>query len=424
MIGNGSVGAPHGRPFPRHGRARRGAPRAAMPRRPRSGCARCTGWPAASRRSSTWWIPRWSSSVAASPGPEPRCSSRSRRFLDVVEWRPFGRACASSPPPSANGAGALGAARAAMAGRPRRRLPRQGARPARGRRGPARSHRAGRRLVRGARSWPAAWSTSSAPATAASWSRRCGRATAPSPASTPSSSCRSPSTTWSSARTASARPCSWRTCPGSPSASCGTSTSRPRDSALVVSSSGGNVVSVEMAEGFRRRGVKVVAIVSRAHAEATPTRHPRGLQPHGLRRPRARHRRPGGRRAWCACPASTRRSRPGSTVGGCLLVNAIKAEVAERLTAAGQPPHGPDRRRASSGPSAPRRSSKPPTTSTRGGWRGSTRAWADKDDRVRGPAAAHHRHRQLPVAGLARVRLAAPRASSARPTAPSCRTTR
>jgi uncharacterized phosphosugar-binding protein len=29
---------------------------------------------------------------------------------------------------------------------------------------------------------------------------------------------------------------------------------------------------------------------------------------------------------------------PGSTVGGCALVNAIKAEVAERLTRAGQPP--------------------------------------------------------------------------------------
>ena len=29
---------------------------------------------------------------------------------------------------------------------------------------------------------------------------------------------------------------------------------------------------------------------------------------------------------------------PGSTIGGCLLVNAIKAEVAARLTQAGQPP--------------------------------------------------------------------------------------
>jgi uncharacterized phosphosugar-binding protein len=30
---------------------------------------------------------------------------------------------------------------------------------------------------------------------------------------------------------------------------------------------------------------------------------------------------------------------PGSSVGGCLLVNAIKAEVAARLTRAGHPPH-------------------------------------------------------------------------------------
>ena len=30
---------------------------------------------------------------------------------------------------------------------------------------------------------------------------------------------------------------------------------------------------------------------------------------------------------------------PGSTVGGCMLVNSIKAEVAGRLTAAGRPPH-------------------------------------------------------------------------------------
>ena len=29
---------------------------------------------------------------------------------------------------------------------------------------------------------------------------------------------------------------------------------------------------------------------------------------------------------------------PGSTVGGCMVINSIKAEVAERLVAAGQPP--------------------------------------------------------------------------------------
>src|SRR5213595_243996 len=46
----------------------------------------------------------------------------------------------------------------------------------------------------------------------------------------------------------------------------------PQDSALVISSSGCNVVPVEIAEEFRRRGVRVVAIISRAHSEASPAR--------------------------------------------------------------------------------------------------------------------------------------------------------
>ena len=111
----------------------------------------------------------------------------------------------------------------------------------------------------------------------------------------------------------------------------------PQDSALVVSSSGCNIVPIEMAEGFRQRGVKVVAIISRRHSDAS--RSPRAdgkklqdfadlvldtgapvgdsmVKIDGLETPVA----------------------PGSTVGGCLLVNSIKAEVAARLTKAGQPP--------------------------------------------------------------------------------------
>ena len=109
------------------------------------------------------------------------------------------------------------------------------------------------------------------------------------------------------------------------------------DSALVISSSGCNVVPVEMAEEFQKRGVRVVALISQEHSDASTTRHPGGkklqdfadlvldtgapvgdamVQIEGLDTPVA----------------------PGSTVGGCLLVNAIKAEVAERLTQAGHPP--------------------------------------------------------------------------------------
>ena len=111
----------------------------------------------------------------------------------------------------------------------------------------------------------------------------------------------------------------------------------PKDTALVVSSSGGNVVSVEMAEGFRKRGIRVVAIVSRAHAEATPTRHPRGRKLMDEADLVLDTGAPAGD-ALVRIPGLDTPVAPGSTVGGALLVNAIKAEVAARLTAAGHPP--------------------------------------------------------------------------------------
>src|SRR6266704_6648153 len=41
------------------------------------------------------------------------------------------------------------------------------------------------------------------------------------------------------------------------------------DSALVISSSGCNRVPIEMAEGFRRVGMKVVVLISKRHSEAS-----------------------------------------------------------------------------------------------------------------------------------------------------------
>jgi len=51
---------------------------------------------------------------------------------------------------------------------------------------------------------------------------------------------------------------------------------RPTDSALVISSSGCNLVPIEMAAGFKALGLKVVAIISRLHSEASPSKHPAG----------------------------------------------------------------------------------------------------------------------------------------------------
>lgn len=111
----------------------------------------------------------------------------------------------------------------------------------------------------------------------------------------------------------------------------------PDDSALVISSSGCNRVPIEMAEGLQKRGVKVVAILSRRHAEASESRDPRGLKLQDFADLALDTGAPPGD-AMVAIPGLPTPVSPGSTVGGCLLVNAIKAEVAARLTKAGQPP--------------------------------------------------------------------------------------
>ena len=111
----------------------------------------------------------------------------------------------------------------------------------------------------------------------------------------------------------------------------------PLDSALVVSSSGCNVVPIEMAEEFQRRGVKVVAIISRAHSDASTSRRPDGRKLQDFADLVLDTGAPVGD-AMVEVPGLDTPVAPGSTVGGCLLVNSIKAEVAARLTAAGHPP--------------------------------------------------------------------------------------
>lgn len=111
----------------------------------------------------------------------------------------------------------------------------------------------------------------------------------------------------------------------------------PLDSALVVSSSGCNVVPIEMAEEFQRRGVKVVAILSRRHSEASTSQRPDGKKLQDFADLVLDTGAPVGD-AMVKVPGLDTPVSPGSTVGGCLLVNSIKAEVARRLTEAGQPP--------------------------------------------------------------------------------------
>ena len=109
------------------------------------------------------------------------------------------------------------------------------------------------------------------------------------------------------------------------------------DSALVISSSGCNVVPVEMAQQFQKHGVKVVAIISAEHGEASPSRRRDGKKLQNFADLVLDTGAPVGD-AMVRVPGLDTPVAPGSTVGGCMLINCIKAEVAARLTAAGQPP--------------------------------------------------------------------------------------
>jgi len=109
------------------------------------------------------------------------------------------------------------------------------------------------------------------------------------------------------------------------------------DSALVISSSGCNLVPIEMAEQFQNRGVRVVAIISSKHGDATSSKRADGKKLQDFADLVLDTGAPAGD-AMVLVPGLPTPVAPGSTVGGCMLINCIKAEVAARLTAAGQPP--------------------------------------------------------------------------------------
>ncbi len=110
-----------------------------------------------------------------------------------------------------------------------------------------------------------------------------------------------------------------------------------KDTAMVASSSGCNVVPIEMAEEFRKQGIRVVAIVSKRHSDKSRSQRADGKRLQDFADLVLDTGAPVGD-AMVRIEGLETPVAPGSTVGGCLLVNAIKAEVADRLTRAGHPP--------------------------------------------------------------------------------------
>lgn len=110
-----------------------------------------------------------------------------------------------------------------------------------------------------------------------------------------------------------------------------------QDTALVISSSGCNVLPIEMAEEFQKKKVKVAALISSLHLEGSSSKRTDGkklidfadyvldtgaplgdamIKIDGLDTPVA----------------------PGSTLGGVLIINTLKAEIANILVKSGKIP--------------------------------------------------------------------------------------
>lgn len=109
------------------------------------------------------------------------------------------------------------------------------------------------------------------------------------------------------------------------------------DCALVISSSGCNIVQIEMADIFQQHGIKVVGMISKAHSDASTSNHPSGKKLSDYSDLVLDTGAPIGD-AMMKIEGLETPVSPGSTVGGVILTNSIKAEVADLLTKAGKPP--------------------------------------------------------------------------------------
>jgi len=110
-----------------------------------------------------------------------------------------------------------------------------------------------------------------------------------------------------------------------------------KDTALIISSSGCNVVPIEMAELFQKKKIKVVALITQKHLTASTSKRTDGKKLSDFADLLLDTGAPAGdsmiRVDGLETPVS-----PGSTVGGIMIINSIKAEVAKLLTEAGKPP--------------------------------------------------------------------------------------
>jgi uncharacterized phosphosugar-binding protein len=109
------------------------------------------------------------------------------------------------------------------------------------------------------------------------------------------------------------------------------------DTALIISSSGCNVVPIEMAEIFQQQKIKVVAVVTSEHLKASTSKRADGKKLSDFADIIIDTAAPAGD-SMIYIEGLETPVAPGSTLGGVLIINSIKARAAELLTQAGHPP--------------------------------------------------------------------------------------
>src|SRR5246127_206452 len=104
----------------------------------------------------------------------------------------------------------------------------------------------------------------------------------------------------------------------------------PKDVMIVISTSGIREVIIEMAEGAKQRGLAVIALVSRAHCEQARPAHPSGKKLIDVADVILDNGAPVGD-CLLALEGSDSKTGPFSTLGGALVMNILRCEVAQRL---------------------------------------------------------------------------------------------
>ena len=104
----------------------------------------------------------------------------------------------------------------------------------------------------------------------------------------------------------------------------------PKDVLVVISTSGIREVIVEMAEGAKRRGLSVIGVVSRAHCDQANPAHPSGKKLTDVADVVLDNGAPVGD-SLLELPGAAAKTGPFSTVGGGLVMNMLRCEVARRL---------------------------------------------------------------------------------------------